>query len=397
MLTTLQAPDNLLQPTASTTTATDYHEKIFSQGTDYFNAMLQDIAQAQTSIDLEVYIFSKDSLAQQISQALIDARRRDVQVRVLLDGAGLPLWGNYLLPKMERAGIQIKIFHPFPWQIWQWGRSVVKLPLIVRWIYLAYKMNSRNHRKTCVIDNKIAYLGSLNIDKCHLPSQHGGKNWRDSGVRVFGLTCNTLAAAFNSAWTGRRLPERIRDSFKRVRANPQFRLNNNRHRRRFLHKNLLKRIRRSKQRIWITNAYFIPDNVLLHRLSEAAQRKIDVRILLPKKSDIRITPWASVTFYRQLLKSGVRIFEYNHSILHAKTLIIDDWMLIGSSNLNHRSILHDLEVDMHLRTPAAQASLEQQFLTDLEYAHEIPANNWKSRPYLKRLIGRAALYLKYWM
>ena len=375
----------------------DYHEEILCEGGEYFAKILQDIKQAHSTIDIETYIFNKDHLAKRITDALVAASQRGVAVRMMIDGAGAPLWGGHLIRSMEKSGIETKIFHPFPWQVWHWGRSVVKLPWAVKWIYLLYKMNSRNHRKTCVIDHNIAYIGSININKCHLGRDEGGDDWRDTAVRVSGMPMDSLQAAFNHAWTGRKFSERIRDVFKRVRQNPVFRFNNTWHRRRILHKQLLKRIMHARTRIWITNAYFIPDNFLLKRLRDAADSGVDVRILLPKKSDVFFMPWASVIFYRNLLKAGVRIFEYNLNMLHSKTLIIDDWMLVGSSNLNHRSLLHDLEVDVHLRTKGAQLALVEQFKLDLEHAHEVPATNWKSRPWYQRWLGRMVLYMKYWI
>jgi cardiolipin synthase len=106
-------------------------------------------------------------------------------------------------------------------------------------------------------------------------------------------------------------------------------------------------------------------------------------------------PWASKAFYESLLKSGIRIFEYRPSMLHAKTLILDNWMLIGSSNLNHRSLLHDLEVDVNLRQKESKNNLEKQFLLDLQEANEIVLNNWQKPPLHHRIIGRLVLYLKY--
>ena len=108
-------------------------------------------------------------------------------------------------------------------------------------------------------------------------------------------------------------------------------------------------------------------------------------------------PWASNTFYASLLRAGVRIFEYLPAMLHAKTLIIDDWMLIGSSNLNHRSLLHDFEVDANIRQVTSRTALEQQFLLDLTSAKEIYLNDWHKRPLLQRIIGKLLLYTKYWI
>jgi cardiolipin synthase len=109
-------------------------------------------------------------------------------------------------------------------------------------------------------------------------------------------------------------------------------------------------------------------------------------------------PWASTTFYYSLLKSGVKIFEYLPSVLHAKSLILDDWALIGSSNLNHRSLLHDLEVDVKIIDPIAKQKLENLFCEDLTQARELSLDSWKKhRPFRQRFLGRLVLYLKFWI
>src|SRR5262249_42941598 len=121
------------------------------------------------------------------------------------------------------------------------------------------------------------------------------------------------------------------------------------------------------------------------------------RILLPKKSDIFLMTWATAAFYQKLLKAGVRIFEYLPSMLHAKSLILDNWFLVGSSNLNHRSLLHDLEIDIVVQSVAAQQQLEQQFYVDLNNCREVDWHSWQQRGRWKRFFGRLALYLKYWI
>lgn len=133
-------------------------------------------------------------------------------------------------------------------------------------------------------------------------------------------------------------------------------------------------------------------------MKDSARSGIDVRILLPRKSDVAMMPWASSTFYYSLLKAGVRIFEYLPSMLHAKSLIIDDWMVIGSSNLNHRSLIHDLEADIHINSKEAKRTLEQQFLEDLKNSREVSLDSWQTlRPRSQRLMGRLVLYIKYWI
>lgn len=377
---------------------TQPEEQILIDGEHFFESLIDDIDRAKTNIDLETFIFDHDATGKQVAEALCRAATRGVLVRILVDGAGSPYWSTTFARTLEKSNIKTKVFHPFPWQFWNWSRSVTRKPFLLNSIYLLLKSNSRNHRKTCLIDNNIAYIGSVNITHCHLKKEAGGKNWRDTSVRLSNINLNELYKAFEIAWTQRTITERLRDTFKHVRCEPRVRLNYTRHRRRILHKNLLRRMRLCQQRIWITNAYFVPDNVLLKRLKDAAKNGVDVRILLPKKSNILIVEWASSTFYSNLLDAGIKIYEYLPGMLHAKSLILDDWMLIGSSNLNHRSLLHDLEVDVTLFTDDAKKTLEQIFLTDLTQSSKLELNHWQSNRSLpRRILGRMALYLKYWI
>lgn len=379
-------------------TITIPNETIFVDGSQYFEALITDINQAQVSIDLETYTFQRDFLGKKIIQALIDAAVRGIKVRVMVDGAGTPWWSTQFARLLEKSGAITKVFHPFPWQLWNWSRSVAKPPFLTKWIFLILKSNSRNHRKVCLIDEKIAYVGSLNVSQCHLSSFHGGSNWRDTALRLTNTDLGELSRAFELAWDHLTIKERIRETFRDVRRHPTIRSNHTRHRRRILYKTLLRKISTCRQQIWITNAYFVPDSFLLKRLQEAAKAGVDVRILLPKKSDVMMMPWASTAFYFNLLKAGVRIFEYLPSILHAKTLILDDWALIGSSNLNHRSLLHDLEVDILLSDPKSIQSLKDQFLLDLNHARELSLPRWRmDRPRYQRWLGRMLLYVKYWI
>lgn len=373
------------------------HEKIFLNGSSFFSALLKDIEEAALSIDLETYIFHNDDFGKKVLNYLEKATERGVKVRLLVDGAGTPHWNNTHVRQLEKAGGETRIFHPFPWRLWQWSHSHVRVPSLLKAIYLLLKINSRNHRKTCTIDDKISYIGSFNIDICHLNKDNAGEDWRDTGVRLENTDLAPLRQAFDAAWEHTHIPERIRHIFRHIHTDPILRLNNNRHRRRILYKNLLKRIRRTKERIWITNAYFVPDNFLLKALIEAAWRRVDVRILLPRKSDVLFMPWASATFYTNLLKAGVRIFEYLPSTLHAKTLILDDWYSVGSSNLNHRSLLHDLEIDVNTREDESKRLLEKQFLADLDQSREINFSDFpkKYRRLYQRIIGRLLLYVKY--
>lgn len=360
---------------------------------EYYTTLLKDIANAKLSIDLETYIFSDDPFTHQVADALIAAAKRGIKVRLLIDGVGSYTWGGSLNRKLEEADVKIRIYHPIPWFYKHWIRSKAKASIKTKMQYLFNKINRRNHRKVCIIDDDIVYIGSANISQYQL-NKH---NWRDTTVKLVNIDTRNLRNAFEKAWYRFPLYERAKLIFSRVPLNPRFRLNYSRHQRRGLYKNLLQRIAKSKKRIWITNAYFVPDAILLRRLIQASNRGVEVKILLPHKSDVFIYPLISQVFYRQLLQADISIYEYLPSILHAKVLIIDDWFCVGTSNLNYRSLRHDLEVDVNLETPTAKKILEKQFLQDLSDSKRILIEDVKRIPWYKKFFGSLLLYVQYWL
>jgi cardiolipin synthase len=163
------------------------------------------------------------------------------------------------------------------------------------------------------------------------------------------------------------------------------------------HRELLGRLEAARRRIWVTTPYFVPTLPVLRVLLHAALKGLDVRLVLPEKSDIPFVRWASMTFFPPLLKAGCRIFEYHKSVLHAKTLLVDDWALVGSSNFNHRSFLHDLEVDVAAQRPSSLKSLERQYASDFQRSREILFSDLKLRPLWTRLFTWLFFSLRHWL
>jgi cardiolipin synthase A/B len=373
-------------------------ETLFSNGNDYFDALIHDIASAKKSIYIETFIFKNDILGKKLIKEINKKAADGVKIKILVDGAGSPYFLTDSL-NLNHKNIQTKIFHPFPWHFWNWSRSVVKLPSLLKCLYLILMIPRRNHRKVCIIDSKTAYLGSFNITKNHLGQNSGGDNWRDTGIRISNTNLSELESAFDSCWHHRTIHEYLKEAFLNIRKDPVIRLNNTRHRRRILYKKLLNKIKLSKQSIWITNAYFIPENRVLKKLKDAAKRGVSVKILIPRKSDTFLPiPWATSLFYKSLLQSKVEIFEYLPSILHAKSIIIDDWILVGSSNLDYLSLKHNLEVDIRITHQKTKEEVINLFKNDLAQSHQLSIQNWKlNHPWYKRFIGRIILYFKYFI
>lgn len=373
-----------------------FKETILINGA-YFKALLTDISAAKTSIDLSTFIFNTDSLGSQVAIALSKASERGVKVRLLIDGMGARLTNMDLIDMMRKAGVDVRFFHPLPWRLWQVTQAAhVPTSFIKKILYLFAKINSRNHRKLCVIDREIIYISSANIDKCHLQKEDDGAGWRDTSVRITGVDTSYLEYAYERAWQRFSINERLAMRFRNNGAPSVFHFNFTRGQRRRNYKQLLLRIAQSQKRIWITNAYFVPDSFLLQALIDASQRKVDVRILLPGATDVITSSLLTSTFYESLLKKGVSIYEYLRSVLHAKILIIDDWYSIGSSNLNYRSMKHDLEADVTIQSLEAKKILEQQFLIDLKESRQIDLTYLKKNSWLKSFFGRMLLFVRYW-
>ena len=362
-------------------------EKIYTDATNYFERIVDAIGQAQRSVDLEVYIFDNDPLSARISHALEQAAQRGVKVRVLTDGVGACSDFSQIADQLIAAGAEVRIYHPLPWHLEHWRLSLTQSRGVEKFFTLFSYINKRDHRKLIIIDQKLAWLGSFNITQKHLPGEQDGENWRDTAIEITGLDLEAAQMAFDTCWFRRKQ----RKTVKRLPRTP-FIFNFTHRLRTIQRKRLLKRISRASDKIWITNAYFVPDKQLLRALIYASYRQVDVRILLPKKSDIFFIPWASSYFYRQLLDAGVRIFEYQQRILHAKTIIIDDWATIGSSNLNGRSLRHDLELDYSLQLAESKTTLRQHFLQDLEHAEELDAVSFEQKRSWQRWLGGLLLF-----
>lgn len=377
-------------------------ELVFHQAHDFYETVLSDMATAASSIDLEVYIFRDDTLGNRFSAALKTAAERNVRLRVIVDGFGSAEWIAHSVPELLKAGVDVRVFRPMPWLFLT--MTACRVPSLKRMLHLFAAINRRNHRKSWVVDKRIAYVGSLNICKDHLKMAEGGSNWRDTGLRVEGSAVAELISGFDKTWAQSwRFGERRRhfhplfSSFKPFLQSGLVRLNDDARSRRWLFRDLLKRISAARRSIWITNPYFIPLPRLVLRLCTAAQSGIDVRILVPHRPDVWIIRWVTATFYAQLLRSRVRIFEYLPAVVHAKIVQIDDWAAVGSSNLNHRSFVQDLEVDLAVSHEDTRQSLSRQFLLDLTKAEEISVQSFSKRPLLGSLAGQIFLLFRHWM
>lgn len=372
------------------------NETVFTSGKPYFDYLIAAIDSARYSVDLETYIFSLDVTGKRVIQALAHAAQRGIQVRLLIDGAGsFVSWNHTTHENLVSQGVHVRIFHPFPWHPQNHGSHNPSFP--DRMIHMLLNLNRRNHRKTCIIDKSIAFAGSMNISHCHV-GQTPEQGWRDTAVQFSGIDLTPLIKAFEQAWSQTRFYQfsKKKEQEKPL-GNRIIRLNDTWRNRKAMAKSLQSRLKHAQTKIWVTSAYFVPDHITLRRLIIAARRGVDVRILVPHTSDVFYMPWISTSFYPALVKYGVKIYEYHPKMLHAKTIVIDDWVIVGSSNLNHRSLLHDLEIDICLQKAISRQIIETQFLEDLKESHAIDKNNLYAKPWYKRAIGFVLSQFRHWI
>lgn len=376
----------------------EYKEAILIDD-NYLKSLLEEINRAKYSIDMEVYIFDDDSVGQSVTDALCNAAKRKVQIRILVDGIGSMNWGGKITDQLESNGIKTKVFHPLPWKISHWNRSTVFTKFIIYEIFfLLSKINNRNHRKVCIIDKRVVFVGSANINNHLLKlNTSSADNWRETCIKLVDVRTDEVQYAFNKAWGRIPFKHRLQKLFRNINTNSIFLFNYSWRLRHQYYKSLLKQISQCNKRIWVTNAYFVPDSRLLKKLRKASRKGVDVRILLPEKSDVTMESIVTSTFYFMLLKSGILIYEYIPTVLHAKVLILDDWYVIGSSNLNYRSFKHDLEVNVNIRTDEAKKIINTQFLYDLSQSRQLNLTDVNNQSIFKRIIARLILLIRYWI
>ncbi len=372
-------------------------ELVVTDGDAYFSALIDDIDQARSTIDLEAYIVGNDAIGQRVIGALMRARSRGVAVRLLVDGVGASHWISAIGRRFR--GCPWRVYHPMPWTIL--GSYVPSIYALQSRLSGYGFINRRNHRKVCVIDSTIGWVGSFNLEARHSRLHYGAEAWRDTAARVMGSPVNHLTAAFDHTWRQSwRYGDRhlfpalsLRGRSPWVAIDAPVRLNGLRSLRRRLWRDLLLRISRARTRVWITVPYFVPTSDLLRAL-ELAARQADVRLLLPLVNDVPFMPWIAGLYVERLQRAGIRIWVYPHMV-HAKTEIIDELGLVGSSNLNSRSLVHDLEADVWLSQPTSLATLTSSFLADCATAQLVAPGARLS--WWKRWLGSTILLMRRWL
>jgi cardiolipin synthase len=334
--------------------------RVYTYGQDLYNAMLAAIDGARETIFLETFIWKGDALGQTFKERLERKAAEGVQVFAIFDS-----FANMVVPPA---------FKRFPANI----QSLEYRTLDRVWYLLDPRRYARDHRKLLVVDNQIAFIGGFNLGKLY------ATEWRDTHLRIRGPAALDLAHAFTDFWNNnrdqrpaiRQILDRPWPSSIKVHRNDPARLI-------FPIRGMyLEAIDRARHHIYLTNAYFIPDRVILSALIQAAQRGVDVRVLVPWQSNHPTADWLARGYFGACLRNGVRIFGFQEAMIHAKTATIDgQWSTVGTANLDRLSLTGNYEINVEIYDVGFAAEMEHIFEIDLTNAFELTLERWNRRPW----------------
>ncbi len=357
-------------------------------GREAFPAMLAAIASAEQSICLETYILRADRIGQRFKTALAERARAGVSVRVICDAVGSIGLPTEYVAELVAVGVQWIEFHP----VAPWRRR--------------FGWNTRDHKKMLIIDSRIAFTGGINIGDEYSPTEEGGGGWHDMSAQIEGPAVRELSRVFDSTWRaegGSAVPPAARvdeasASPERAQAFVEVIANLGAIPRPGMRRAYLHAIRHAQHRISIMNAYFIPDAALRRAFAKAVRRGASVRVIVPSRSDIEPVYYASRNLYARLMRSGVRLYEWQGDMMHAKCAAIDGiWSTIGSYNLDRRSFIHNLEVGLVMFDRDLARELETQFEAELMLCREVDPRLWPTRPRWEKWLERFWYLFRYWL
>ena len=353
---------------------------LLHDGEQAFPAMLEAIAEAKREILLEMYWFASDEVGRQFADALTAKAETGVTVRVIYDAVGSIQSDGRMFSRLRDAGCEVEQYNPIaPW------RARFRVGVV----------NNRDHRKLLIVDRHVGFTGGVNLGNEWAPESAGGAGWRDDTIRIEGPAVEQMCDIFDYGW--RRIVEppsadrpRLRPTVDtgdgtgsrvRVLANHYFR------ERRAIRQAYLRRIESAQRSVCITNSYFVPDGQIRRVLGRAVARGAEVRVIVPGKSDVFAVPHAARKLYGRLLEAGIQLYEWQGSILHSKTAVIDGrWCTVGTYNLDARSLRFNLEVVAAVEDAAVAGAMEDRFNEDLEHAKLVSYEEWRRRPLHVRML-----------
>ena len=348
---------------------------LFTLGKEKFESLKNDIRAAREYIHVQYFIIEDDQTGSEFLGLLMDKAREGVQVRVLYDYVGSFYFRSRVLKQMREAGIDV---HPF---------------LKLTFMQFANRVNWRNHRKIVVIDGDIGYVGGMNMADRYVIGDKKWKPWRDTHLRITGEAVAALQYSFAIDWdyTTRELLTSATMHYDTMPANPEYmvqmmssgptnRWNN-------ISFVFLKAITLAKRCVYIQTPYFLPSDSLLKALQSAALAGVDVRVMIPRQSDSAMLRLATGSYMKECLLSGIKVYLYEPTIMHAKVVIVDDeFVTTGSTNFDFRSFEHNFEINALIYSKEFNEKMKGIFENDMDQCTRLLLSKWKKRPLLQKAL-----------
>lgn len=348
--------------------------EIFTNGKEKFDALKRDLREAKESVYLQYYIFQDDKLGTEIADILIQKAREGLDVKVIYDHVGSFSAKNRFFRRMNEAGVEAQPFFR------------------VTFPQLANRINWRNHRKIVVIDRKTGYIGGMNIADRYLQSGESGSVWRDTHLRLEGDIVESLLYSFEIDWNFLKKDGLLKadthtdhafennTGMQLLTSGPTDQWDN-------LELTFLRAIAGASKCVYIQTPYFLPTESLLRALGAAALANVDVRIMLPVKSDSKMLQYASFSYITQCLKSGIKVYLYEPGMLHSKVMIIDDTLVTtGSVNFDFRSFENNFESNLFIYDEGLTRRMKDIFFNDLKECRKLTITKWRQRSRLTRIL-----------
>jgi cardiolipin synthase len=358
--------------------------RFICSGDEYYDLIVHELDHAQSEIQIESYIFDFDSVGQRILHTLAKAVERNVDVRLMVDGIGSLTQISQIREFCRQNGINFRVYRAIPY-----------IDIVVRHFFRFLKTtNRRNHRKIVVVDKRRAFVASFNISKVHSEKESGIEAWKDLAVLVEGPEVAKISALANAYW--RRFPFSVMNRhpkivFTRVRSTHSIAS------RRMAKQQVLQRMKMAAQRIQILTPYFVPSKKVIRALIMAAKNNVAIEIIIPSRSDFLIVDLAGRYVLRKLLKYNIAVYQYGPSFMHAKCIVIDQWATLGSHNLNHRSLVHDLEMDITIESKPELEPLENYWNSLKKNSVTVSREQIEKDSFFIRMLCRFSFWFKNWL
>ncbi|HVT04343.1 MAG TPA: cardiolipin synthase [Thermoanaerobaculia bacterium] len=347
--------------------------EILKNGVEIFPSMLSAIREARHTINMESYIYWDGEIGRNFAEALAERCRAGVEVKLILDAVGSAPMSRALIDFLGRNGVDLEWYHPLRW-------------------YSMSRVNHRTHRKMLVVDGRVGFTGGVGIADLWKGNADAFDHWRETQIRLEGPAVTQMQFAFMDNWVKSRgeiltglnyfpQPDPVGEHLTQViKSSPSEGSSSAK----LLY---IISIVSAVRSISITNAYFIPDADTIRALEGAIRRGVTVRVIVPGKwTDVPIVRQASRWHYERLLRKGIKIFEYQGTMVHAKTMVVDGiWSTVGSSNFDDRSFRLNDEVNVNVYDEGIAQKMEAMFADDLKRSNEITLRHFIRRPWMMRV------------